>query len=164
MRYSMPQKFIAIVLTAIAMVTAFGGILGIWQVAELGLYTDGLDGWIENRLVWQADSLARKLTDRYAVRSLTNCPDDVLQELGYWYMFENSVHWTNLEQSSYSYKISDSEGKTLTGESNLVQTEDVFDYQTLCSIQFPVMVTDENRIDMLYGKDYLHQKIIFTFN
>ncbi|MBR7123042.1 MAG: HAMP domain-containing histidine kinase [Oscillospiraceae bacterium] len=161
MRYSMPQKFIAIVLTAIAMVTAFGGILGIWQVAELGLYTDGLDGWIENRLVWQADSLARKLTDRYAVRSLTNCPDDVLQELGYWYMFENSVHWTNLEQSSYSYKISDSEGKTLTGESNLVQTEDVFDYQTLCSIQFPVMVTDENRIDMLYGKDYLHQKIIY---
>lgn len=161
MRYSIPRKFIAIVLTAVSMVTAFAGILGIWQVAELGLYTDGFDGWVENRLVWQADSLARKLTDRYAVRELTNCPDDVLQELGYWYMFEDSIHWTNLDQSSYNYRIIDSEGETLTGASGLLQTEDAFYYQAICSIQFPVMVTDEDRIDMLYGKDYLHQKTIY---
>lgn len=161
MRYSIPRKFIAIVLTAISMVTAFAGILGIWQVAELGLYTDGFDSWVENRLVWQADSLARKLTDRYAVRELTNCPDDVLQELGYWYMFEDSIHWTNLDQSSYNYRIIDSEGETLTGASGLLQTEDAFYYQAICSIQFPVMVTDEDRINMLFGKDYLHQKTIY---
>ena len=90
MRYSIPVKFIAIVLTAIAMVVAFAGALGIVQVAELGLYTDGFDSWMQNRLEWQAYGLAEDLTDRYAVRSLTNCPDDVLEELGYWYIFEES--------------------------------------------------------------------------
>ena len=30
------------------------------------------------------------LTTRYGVRALTNCPDDVLEELGYWYIFEES--------------------------------------------------------------------------
>ena len=82
MRYSVAVKFIASALTAIALVAAFTGVLGIVQVAQLGLYADGFDGWIQNRLEWQAYDLAEDLTDRYAVRALTNCPDALLEQLG----------------------------------------------------------------------------------
>ena len=72
MRYSIAVKFIAIVLCAISLVAAVACGFGIVQVTELGLYTDGFDGWIENRLQWQAHDLAKDLVDRYAVRKL--CP------------------------------------------------------------------------------------------
>ena len=96
MRYSIPMKVIAIMLTALALLAGFASIFGIVQVAQLGLYTDGFDGWVNNRLQWQAHDLAKNLTDRYAVRALTNCSDEVLEELGYWYVFEESIHWTGL--------------------------------------------------------------------
>ena len=82
MRHSIPIKFIAIMLTALALVAAFVSALGIMQVVELGLYTDGFDSWVRNRLEWQAYDLARNLTDRYGVRTLTNCPDELLSQLG----------------------------------------------------------------------------------
>ena len=81
MRYSIPVKFLAVALSAIALVAGFASVLGIVQVAELGLYTDGFDGWVDNRLERQAYGLAEDLTERYAVRQLTNCSDEVLEEL-----------------------------------------------------------------------------------
>ena len=159
MRYSIPVKFIAILLTAIAMVVAFAGALGIVQVAELGLYTDGLDSWMQNRLEWQAYGLAEDLTDRYAVRSLTNCPDDVLEELGYWYVFEESIHWTGLDEESYDFTITAPSGDTLAAATGLPADETTgFFYQTVCSIQYPVLVTDETVIEEIYGQEYLYQQ------
>ena len=113
MRYSIAVKFIAILLTAVALVAVFAGALGITQVAQLGLYTDGFDGWVQNRLKWQAYDLAKDLTERYAVQALTNCPDPLLEQLGYWYVFEDSVHWTGLTKDSYDFAITDPKGESL---------------------------------------------------
>ena len=73
MRYSIPVKFLAVLLAAVALTAAFIGALGITQVAELGLYTDGFDSWISNRLEWQGYDLAKRLAERFGVRTLTNC-------------------------------------------------------------------------------------------
>ena len=161
MRYSIPAKFIAIVLAAISLVAVFGCCFGIVQVAELGLYTDGIDDWITNRMQWQALDLAEDLVDRFAVRKLTNCPDAVLEELGYWYLFEESVHWTGLSQDAYEFTIIDEEGETLASSDKLPETVQGFSYQALCSVQFPVMVTDEAEINEIYGTEYLHRKVIY---
>ena len=161
MRYSIPTKFIAIVLAALSLVAAFGGCLGIIQVSELGLYTNGIDDWINNRLQWQALDLAEDLVDRYAVRKLTNCPDEVLEALGYWYLFEESVHWTGLSQEAYDFEITDPNGEALASSEKLPEEVDRFGYQTLCGIQFPVMVTNEAEINELYGTEYLHRKVIY---
>ena len=64
MRYSISVKFIAILLCALSLVSACACVLGIVQVAELGMYTDSFSGWVQNRLQWQANSLAKSLTDR----------------------------------------------------------------------------------------------------
>ncbi len=162
MRYSIPVKFIAIVLCAISLVAAFACGLGIVQVTELGLYTDGFDGWIENRLQWQAYDLANDLVDRYAVRKLTNCPEEVLEELGYWYLFEESIHWTGLDETSYDFIITDPTGEMLESAAGVPETvETLFDYQTVCTIEYPVMVTDEEEIDEIYGKDYRYKKTVY---
>lgn len=161
MRYSIPAKFIAVILAAVALVAAFGGGLGIIQVAELGLYTDGIDDWVTNRVEWQAQGLAEDLVDRFAVRKLTNCPDEVLEELGYWYLFEESVHWTGMSQDAYDFTIEDPDGETLAASDKLPDMVQGFAYQTLCSIQFPVMVTDEEEINETYGTEYLHRKVIY---
>ena len=81
MRYSIPVKFLAVLLCAVALTAAFMSTLGIVQVADLGLYTDGFDSWVSNRLQWQAYDLAKSLTERFAVRALTNCSEEFLEEL-----------------------------------------------------------------------------------
>lgn len=160
MRYSIAVKFIAIALTAVAMVMAFAGVLGIVQVAQLGLYTDGFDGWVQNRLEWQAYDLAKDLTDRYAVQALTNCPDELLEQLGYWYVFDASIHWTGLTEESYDFSITDPNGKVLAKNKGLPDAVTGFDYQTGCSIQYPVLVTDTEVIDATYGTDYLRRETV----
>ncbi len=160
MRYSIPVKFAVIMLTAVCMVAAFVGALGIIQVAELGLYTDGFDGWINNRLERQAYSLAEDLTERYAVRKLTNCSDDVLEELGYWYVFEESIHWTGLDESSYNFTIYDLENEVLASGTGIPATKTGLSYQIACSVEFPVLVTSQAATDRLYGKDFVHKRTV----
>ncbi len=163
MRHSIPVKFIAIMLTALALVAAFLSALGILQVVELGLYTDGFDSWVRNRLEWQAYDLAQNLADRYGVRTLSNCPDPVLEQLGYWYIFEDSIHWTGLDADAYTFSITDQEGNFVAQDENpSKQISDAFVYQTEVSINYPVMVTDQAVIDAQYGEEYLYQEIIYA--
>jgi len=162
-RYSVPVKFIAIVLSAVALVAACASGLGIIQVAELNLYTDGFEGWVQNRLEWQANSLAKNLTERYAVRSLTNCPDEVLEELGYWYVFQESVHWTGMDEASYDFSITKEDGGVLAADKNMLpeQQENAAAYQTVCSVKYPVLVTDAEDIDAAFGKEYLYRETVY---
>ena len=161
MRYSIPIKFLAFLLAAVALTAAFVGVLGIVQVAELGLYADGFDSWVQNRLQWKAFDLAKDLTDRYAVRTLTNCPDEVLEDIGYFYVFEESVHWTGLDESSYDFTITDKSGKVLASGNGLTGEEKGYSFQTGVSIRYPVLVTNETAIDEAYGTNYTHRETVY---
>ncbi len=160
MRCSIPVKFIAVALCALALVGCFVSILGIVQVAELGLYTDGFDGWIDNRLQRQAYNLAEDLTERYAVRKLTNCPDEVLEELNFWYVFEDSVHWTGWDEEDYNFIITDPDGNELASGQGILEDGVGIDYQMVCSVQFPVLVTSEVAINEQYGEEFAYKKTV----
>ena len=154
MRYSIPVKFIAIALTAVALLLGVASGFGIIKVAEQGLYTDGFESWIDNRLEWQAQNLAEDLTERYAVKKLTNCEDELLEELGYWYIFQESVHWTGFSENSYLFELKDATGNLLTTGGTLSPEAETVSYETSFRIQFPVMVTTKALIDDVYGTDY----------
>ncbi len=162
MRYSIPVKFLAVLLAAVALTAAFIGTLGILQVAELGLYTDGFDSWVSNRLEWQGYDLAKSLIDRFAVRKLTNCSEEFLEELGYWYVFEESFHWTGLDENYYSYTISDSKGNMLAAQAGLAETVSGWEYQTALSVKFPVLVTTVAVVEEIYGKEYLYKDTVYS--
>ena len=161
MRYSIPVKFIAIMLTAIALLVGVASGFGIVQVAEYGLYSDGFEGWINNRIQWQAQSLAEKLTEHYAVKKLTNCEDELLEELGYWYIFQESVHWTGFDESSYLFEVCNADGEILTSGGKLPEAAETVSYDITLSIQFPVMVTTGALIDEIYGPDYEYSKTVY---
>ena len=161
MRYSIPVKFMAVLLTAVALVAVFGGILGIAQVAELGLYTDGFDRWVENRLQWQTYDLAKKLTERYAVRTLTNCSDELLEEIGYFYVFTESVHWTGFGEEIYDYSIADSKGNELVGQAGIREDVPTYEHQAIITVHYPVEVTIPAVIDEIYGEEYLYKDTVY---
>jgi len=162
MRYSIPIKFLAVLLAAVALTAAFIGTLGIVQVAELGLYTDGFDNWVDNRLQWQGYDLAKRLAERFGVRSLTNCSEEFLEELGYWYVFEDSVHWTGLSENQYSYTISDAKGNVLVEQSGLPETVDGWEYQTVLTIKYPVLITRTAVVEEIYGEEYLYKDTVYS--
>ena len=160
MRYSIPVKFIAIMLTAISLLMVVASGFGIVQVADQGLYTQNFDDWVTNSLQWQAQSLAEKLTERYAVKKLTNCAD-LLEELGYFYIFQESLHWTGMDEVSYQYELCDAEGNYLTSGGALSGEAETVDYDFTLTIRFPIMVTTKAQTDEIYGPDYEYRKIIY---
>ena len=162
MRYSIPMKFLAVLLAAVALTAAFIGAVGILQVAELGLYTDALDGWLNNRLEWQGYDLAESLTKRFAIRALTNCSEEFLEELGYWYIFEESFHWTGMDENRYDYSISDAKGQVLDSQTGLQETASGWDYQTVLSVNFPVLVTTTAVVEEIYGKEFLYKDTVYS--
>ncbi len=159
MRYSIPTKFFAVLLAAVTLTVAFISILGIAQVAELGLYANGLDGWMHNRLEKDARELAKDLADRYVVRSLTNCSVEELKDLGYRYDITESVFWTDFEEHSYNYKILDETGAVLSENQGLAEGKQGFVYEMDISVQYPVIVFDSKAIDEEYGTDYIRREI-----
>ena len=162
MRYSIPVKFLAVLLAAVSLTIAFIAALGILQVADLNLYTDGFDSWVSNRLEWQAYDLAKNLTDRFAVRALTNCSEEFLEEIGYWYVFEESFHWTGLSEDIYNYSISDNKGQELVSQTGLPESIKGWSYQTVMSVNFPVLVTTTAVVEEVYGTDYLYKDTIYS--
>lgn len=162
MRYSIPVKFVAVLLAAVALTVVCISTFGIWQVAELGLYTDGFDSWLSNGMGWQAYDLAKNLTNWFAVRELTNCPEEFLEELGYWYVFEESIHWTGLSEDSYNYSICDSKGNVLASKNGLPVDIDGWEYQTILSVEFPVQVTTVELVEEIYGTEYLYKEKVYS--
>ena len=161
MRYSIPMKFIAIALTAVALLVGVSSAFGIVKVEEQGLYANGFESWIDNRLEWQAQALAEDLTERYTVKKLTNCEDELLEELGYWYIFQESVHWTGFSEDSYNFQLKDNDGDLLTSGGTLSQNVETVSYDTSFSIRYPVMVTTKDLIDDVYGTDYEYKKTVY---
>ena len=82
MRYSLPVKFIAIVLMALALTLSVLCVLGIVQAERFDLYTRDFDDWVHQRLEWQSYDLASGLAERYAVTNLSNCSTNSLRHRG----------------------------------------------------------------------------------
>ena len=58
MGYSLPVKFIAILLSAIALVACVGSIIGIVQLVNYNLYNNSVDEWLQNGLTTKIAALA----------------------------------------------------------------------------------------------------------
>ena len=158
MGYSIPVKSIAVILTALALVLSFSCVLGIAQAEEYDLYTQDFDDWVHQRLEWQAYDLASGLAERYAISNLSNCSTQVLRELGYRHFLEDVLGWSGFSDDSFSYTISAKNGIVLD---SMMQGPGVgLSFETVCSSQYPVMVTDPALADKTYGKDFLREETV----
>ena len=153
MRYNVPMKFVAVLLTALALVGSFVCTLGIVQAETFGLYTRDYDDWVHQRMEWQAYDLASGLAERYACTNLSNCSTDVLRQMGYRRVFQDVLSWSGFSADQFGFRITDRSGEMLSGLE--LTGEKTLSFEVVCSAQYPVIVTNAAAVDMAYGKDYV---------
>ena len=78
MKHSILFKFIVILLTALSLVTAVGGVAGIVVMEGAGLYVNGLDALQDQQYRAIAETLANTYACRYITQEMDTCPE-VLQ-------------------------------------------------------------------------------------
>ena len=153
MKYSAPIKFIAFLLSAAALLAAVGSTIGIVHLVEENLYTDTFDDWLYQSMELRTYDLASSLAERHAVTKLSNCTPEVLQELGYRYLFEDVLSWSGFSESSFSYTISTAKDGVVDSVTNEAMIESQ-SFEFVCSVDYPIMITDEAVADELYGRNY----------
>lgn len=158
MRYSVPLKFIAILLTALALTVCFVCTLGIVQAETFDLYTRDFDDWVHQRLQWQAYDLGSGLAERYAIVELSNCSTDTLRQLGYRHLFEGVLSWSGFSEDQFSYTITNRDGTVV--DSFVNGAVDGFSFEVICSVEYPVLVTNAAAVDRVYGKDYIRTELV----
>ena len=153
MRHSVALKFLAILLTALALTGSFVCALGIVQAETFGLYTRDFDSWVHQRLEWQAYDLASGLAERYACTELSNCSTDTLRQMGYRRVFQDVLSWSGFSADQFGFQITDRSGKMLSGLE--LEGEQSLSFEVVCSAQYPVLVTNAAATDLAYGRDYV---------
>ena len=81
LRYSILTKFLAIVLCAVCLVVCVAGAAGIIINEDNGLYTHGLEGWLESEASMEGYRIAHSAVALHAAEHFGNCTDDVLRAL-----------------------------------------------------------------------------------
>lgn len=113
MKYSIPIKFIAIVLTACALVTTILCAIGIATLGQMDLYDADLDSWLQRQYRSHTYSLAKNLGNRYANRTFSDAPQALLEEYAYYGDDESFSNRYNLEPDNWYYTINDGSGQLL---------------------------------------------------
>lgn len=160
MRYSLPVKFIAILLTALSLVVCVGSVIGIVQLVNYNLYNNTVDEWLQNGLSTKVSALAEGLAEKYAIENETNCTPVQLNALGFRSNYDNPLSWSSFGNGTFSYTIS-------TAEAGLLYKEGAIEGKTLTftttvrKVEFPVLVSEESKetslekVDTRYEKDQL---------
>ena len=161
MGYSLPIKFIAILLTALALVTCVGSIIGIVQLVNYNLYNNSVDEFLQNGLNTKIAALAEGLAEKYVVEKETNCTPEQLNALGLRSNYDNPLSWSNFAAGSFSYSIATEQDGILLSEEHPIEGKALFFTTTIQNIEFPVLVSAETeetapeQINSLYDPDTL---------
>ena len=158
MRYSIPVKFLAILLTALTLTLSLVCVLGIVQAEAFGLYTGSFDDWLHHRLERESYDLGNGLVERYAVLNLSNCATDTLRQLGYRHFLQDVISWSGFNAEAFRYRITGKDGGVL--ESLMTSQGEGATFSMVCSAEFPVLVTNEAAVDRVYGRDYIRAESV----
>ena len=152
MRYSVPLKFIAFLLTAVMLVCSFVCTLGIVQAETFNLYTRDYNEWVRRQLKTEVYNLAEGLVERYACVNLSNCATDTLRQMGYRWVFQDVLTWSGFGEDQFGFQILDENGEMLSGLE--LDGEQILSFEYDLDAAFPVLVTNEAAVEMAYGKVY----------
>ena len=159
MKYSIPVKFFALFLTALALVFCFGSAAGILQVIDFNLYTQSFNDWLEDRLDSRTESIAADLLSLHVIPLHSNCSENELGSLGYASYMGNYYMLSQLNEEDYSFVIYDQNGHEVTRNDTILSNGYQRTYTS--DVRFPVLVTDEAAIDAQFGTDYRYADSVY---
>ena len=124
-------KFLAIFLCACSLLVCAASAVGVFAVADAGLYTGTVED-IQVRYLWaDLHSLADKLAVRFAAANLSNCPEALIEEFTGRYYLENF-----LTSGLWDYTIKDMNGQLLEGPNTQLEGER---YEFLVTPEYPAV-------------------------
>ena len=106
MRYSPLFKLLALLLCAASLLGIAASGLGIFAMAECGLYNRSVEEYIDEKIRIQGESLAHSIAGRYASTELGGIPEQMARE---WF----PDHFYGTFNSNLGYILKDSEGNVL---------------------------------------------------
>ena len=118
-------KCIAIVLCALFLLGAAGGVAGIIALSEMGLYNKTVDEYREQVIRDNARNYASEVALTYCSKILGGCPTDMIRA------YYGDADWFFREYPEHGYVVADAEGKVLSS----YNTEAA---QTSQSYSFPI--------------------------
>ena len=122
-------KFLAIFLCAGSLLVCAASAVGVFAVAEAGLYTGTVEDIQERYLRGELNNLADDLAVRYAAENLSNCPEALIEDFTGTYYLESL-----LTKGLWDYTLEDMNGQLLAG--NTAEGER---YEFLITPEYPVV-------------------------
>ncbi len=115
MKYHPIFKALAILLAAAALVVSAAGAFGVCYLGSYNLYTEALDTWLYLQQESLAYDIANHVMDRYAADGRSDCPQGILEMLGYCYDDQTIGALFDLDATQWQYQITDSSGSYVEG-------------------------------------------------
>ena len=129
MKYSVPMKFFAILLTALFLAVSAASAAGIAIAVEEELYTGTTEDWCRKQLSSRADSICAGILERAIARDLSNCTPEELAQLHPYAGVAFSVG--GLNSDDYSYQVFDEKGTEVFSYGEGTEGQ-VFTYAASC--------------------------------
>ena len=137
MKYSVGTKFIAIILCACALVSvAFSGI-GIAFMEGYDLYRTPLGNKQQDQMEMVASTIANRHAQMYAIDTLSNVPEDMLDSIGYYYGY-NYNYGGYLVDIYEAGELVSSEGVNFDAD---LDRRDCFQYRETVRPHYPVVTS-----------------------
>ncbi len=108
MKYSIPAKFFAILLTALALAVAVVSAMGIAHAVLEDLYTQSPEEWSRERVGESANDFAIEVLERTAIQQHSNATEEELANLGVY--LGGRTYFNYLEREDYSCTVYDPKG------------------------------------------------------
>ncbi len=140
MKYHPLFKGLAIFLAAVTLVLCILSAICIYGLASNDLYTDDLHTWIYVHQEELAYDIGYHTLRRYVSANFGNCPQELLEYLGYAFTDESIGRLCGLEQDQWYYQIQDQDGSHLEGVSDV---SGMLCYTFLMNANYPVLLKTE---------------------
>jgi len=151
MKHCIGFKILAILLAALALMTAVSSALVLILVTQNGLYTRNLNEWKDNFRENKAYLLTDQVLKRYTAYKLGGCSQTTMDYLGLSFDNEDLSQWYNIESGSWGYTIADENGKVVEYALNgTLESEEAFSYTIEMSCQYPkdILAQDLDQYDV----------------
>ncbi len=162
MKYNLPVKFIAILLTACTLVGIVACCVGIATLGQMNLYGSDLDAWLQRQYRDHTYSLAKNLGNRYANRTFSDAPETLLEE-EYAYYGDNETFSNryNLDPDSWYYTIKDKSGTQLESHWPQQTNDSFWEYSFQIPATYLLRVEDEKNYDIAYPMEDDPKQIVY---
>ena len=119
MKFSIPVKFLVILVTALALMVTLVSTAGIVQSINANLYTQTIEEWTRERVGESANDFAIEVLERTAIQQHSNATEEELSNLGVY--LGGRTYFNYLEREDYSCVVRNEKGETVFTQGTLAE-------------------------------------------